>query len=175
MDHVGGILGAITGRSVGIAMVSPFPDERPGADFAERAVADQGIELIQAEVGMNGRLGDFAWQVLAPHRGAPEAKDSNDGSIAMLWESEATALFTLADLGEEGQLRIGQESSAMLASGSSDKTVVVKVAHHGSADQAAEFYEAIQPDVAIISVGQHNSYGHPTKRTLDLLNRLNAK
>ncbi len=175
MDHVGGILGAITGRSVGIAMVSPFPDERPGADFAERAVADQGIELIQAEVGMNGRLGDFAWQVLAPHRGAPEAKDSNDGSIAMLWESEATALFTLADLGEEGQLRIGQESSAILNAGFDAKTVVVKVAHHGSADQAAEFYEAIQADVAIISVGQHNSYGHPTKRTLDLLDRLNAK
>jgi competence protein ComEC len=43
------------------------------------------------------------------------------------------------------------------------------VAHHGSGDQAPEFYEALAADVALISVGSDNSYGHPTKRTLDLL------
>mgnify|MGYP000433099460 CR=1 FL=1 len=123
---------------------------------------------------MNGRLGDFAWQVLAPHRGAPEAKDSNDGSIAMLWESEETALFTLADLGEQGQLRIGLESSAMLASGFTDKTVVVKVAHHGSRYQDLNFMKALSPRISIISVGKDNTYGHPAPQTIAALSRIGS-
>lgn len=175
MDHVGGILGAVTGRSIGVALVSPFPDERPGADFAEKIISAKGVEIVQAEVGMHGLLGDFQWKVLSPHRGATEAEDSNDASIGMLWESNQLALFTLADLGEDGQLRIGNEQKDMLNSGFPGKTVIVKVAHHGSADQAAELYEAIRPDVALISVGRDNSYGHPTKRTMDLLRRLGSK
>lgn len=175
MDHVGGILGAVTGRKIGAAIISPFPDERPGADFAEQVLRNTGLEPVAAEVGMFGKLGQFNWKVLSPHRGATEAKDSNDASIGMIWESDSTVLFTLADLGESGQLRIGAEQASLLQSGFGGKTVVVKVAHHGSADQSAEFYEAIRPDVAIISVGSDNSYGHPTKRTLDLLKSLETK
>jgi competence protein ComEC len=52
--------------------------------------------------------------------------------------------------------------------------LVMKVAHHGSADQYAEFVEAMHPAVALISVGRNNGYGHPTARTLDLLGRTGA-
>ncbi|MBU6144390.1 MAG: ComEC/Rec2 family competence protein [Acidobacteria bacterium] len=175
MDHVGGVVGAITGRKVVSALVSSFPDDRPGADFAEEVIRSHGLEPIKAEVGMFGSLGKFAWRVLSPHRGAPEAEDSNDGSIGMIWESATVVLITLADLGEKGQLRIGQEQAATFASGFGSRTVVVKVAHHGSADQASEFYEAIRPDVALISVGAKNSYGHPTQRCLEMLQRLSTK
>jgi competence protein ComEC len=44
----------------------------------------------------------------------------------------------------------------------------VKVSHHGSADQYAELFEDLRPEVALFSVGESNSYGHPTKRTLDI-------
>ena len=47
--------------------------------------------------------------------------------------------------------------------------VIVKVSHHGSADQCPGLYEALRPEVALISVGEGNSYGHPTSRTLDML------
>jgi competence protein ComEC len=53
--------------------------------------------------------------------------------------------------------------------------LVLKVSHHGSADQFAELIEAISPEVSLISVGAGNSYGHPTTRTLDLLNRVGSK
>lgn len=46
---------------------------------------------------------------------------------------------------------------------------VVKVAHHGSADQEPGLYEMIQPRVALFSVGADNDYGHPRSETLDLL------
>jgi competence protein ComEC len=93
----------------------------------------------------------------------------------MIWEDDQMVLYTLADLGERAQLRIGAESSSLLTRDYASKVVVVKVAHHGSGDQAPEFYEAIRPDLALISVGQENSYGHPTRRTLDLLERVGAQ
>ena len=175
MDHIGGVVGAVTGRNVSRALVTSFVDTRPGADFVQNVLAAQGIEAIKAEKDMTGRLGTFSWQVLSPHRGGPEAEDSNDGSVSMLWEDEQMVLYTLADLGERAQLRIGAESSNLLTRDYGSKVVVVKVAHHGSGDQAPEFYEAIRPDLALISVGQHNSYGHPTRRTLDLLDRTGAQ
>jgi competence protein ComEC len=52
--------------------------------------------------------------------------------------------------------------------------LVVKVSHHGSADQYSELYEALKPDVALISVGAHNDYGHPTRRTLNFLARIGS-
>ena len=175
MDHVGGVVGAVTGRSVSKALLTSFVDRRPGAEFVQNVLAAQSIEKILAEKDMTGHLGSFNWQVLSPHRGGSEASDSNDGSVSMVWEDDQMVLYTLADLGERAQLRIGAESSNLLTRDNGSKVVVVKVAHHGSGDQTPEFYEAIRPDLALISVGQNNSYGHPTRRTLDLLERSGAQ
>lgn len=175
MDHIGGVTGAITGREVETALVTSYSDSRPGADFAQLLLRGRGIPMVKAEKGITGTLGGFTWQVLSPHRGAPEAEDSNDGSVTMLWEDNQMALITLADLGEKGQLRVGQEEGNLLSSGFGGRTVVVKVAHHGSADQSPEFYEAIKPAISLISVGVHNSYGHPTDRTLNFLHLLGTQ
>ncbi len=175
MDHIGGVVGAVSGRTVDRALITSFIDTRPGADFANGYLSGLGIPLVKAEVGMTGRIGGFSWRVLSPHQGAAEAQDSNDGSITMLWQDQTMALFTLADLGERGQLRVGLEQQQVLTSEFGGRVVVVKVAHHGSADQAGEFYEAIEPALAIISVGQHNSYGHPTNRALGILESVGAK
>jgi competence protein ComEC len=175
MDHIGGVVGAVTGRTVSRALITSFADERPGADFANSYLTGLGIELVKAEVGMTGELGEFTWLVLSPHKGGMEAEDSNDGSVTMLWQDSAMALITLADLGERGQLRVGAEQANLLNSGFEGRVVVVKVAHHGSADQSAEFYEAIKPQLALISVGEHNSYGHPTNRALEILSSTGAQ
>lgn len=169
LDHVGGVLGAVTGREVVTALVTPFKDERPGANFAQEILEAKGVPMIQVEKGMRGQLGDYNWLVLAPSRGATDADDSNDASTSMYWESENVALFTLADSGERAQLRMGSDYRALFESGFGSRMVVVKVAHHGSSDQAPELYETLGSDIALISVGRDNSYGHPTKRTLDTL------
>jgi competence protein ComEC len=47
---------------------------------------------------------------------------------------------------------------------------VLKVAHHGSADEGlGPLLERSVPKLAVISVGAGNSYGHPTEATLDEL------
>ncbi|HLB03640.1 MAG TPA: hypothetical protein VJK66_01360, partial [Gaiellaceae bacterium] len=47
---------------------------------------------------------------------------------------------------------------------------ILKVAHHGSADDGLrELLALVRPRIAVISVGQGNDYGHPTASTLDAL------
>ncbi len=169
LDHVGGLVGAVSGREVVTALVTPFVDDRPGADVTKETLESFGVRMIKVEKGMKGRLGLYTWTVLAPSRDAKEAEDSNDASTSMYWESEQLALFTLADSGERAQLRMGSEHTTFLESDFGSRLVIVKVAHHGSGDQAPEFYEALDADIALISVGRDNSYGHPTRKTLDLL------
>ena len=53
---------------------------------------------------------------------------------------------------------------------------ILKVAHHGSKYATSEaFVNMAQPDIALISVGASNSYGHPSNRVIELLNASGAK
>jgi competence protein ComEC len=53
---------------------------------------------------------------------------------------------------------------------------VLKVPHHGScASLNQKIIDAVRPEVAIISVGADNKYGHPCAQTLDLLNNANIQ
>lgn len=52
---------------------------------------------------------------------------------------------------------------------------VLKVGHHGSHSSSAKsFIKALSPEVAVISVGEGNSYGHPHGDTLAILNDAGA-
>ena len=51
-----------------------------------------------------------------------------------------------------------------------DKMMVLKTAHHGSSSSSnKEFLEKIQPQIAIISCGVNNRYGHPSSETIKRL------
>ena len=168
-DHVGGIRGAIATRSVSTAIVSGFPDERPATKEALDLLARQKTRLITAEPTISGKLGEFAWRIIAPSKQATEAKDSNDASVVMIFSSPDYDLLLLGDLGEAGQQRIKSSVTGIL--NSSDKPLLLKVSHHGSNDQSAELHESLRPELAVISVGEQNGYGHPGKKLLDLLAR----
>jgi competence protein ComEC len=47
---------------------------------------------------------------------------------------------------------------------------ILKVAHHGSADPLlSALLRRVQPDIAVVSVGAGNDYGHPAPSTLSAL------
>jgi competence protein ComEC len=174
LDHVGGLDGALSVARVKSAIITSCHDERPAAAITYRKLRKAAGQLIEAGVGLTGQLGQFNWKVLSPHQGAAEAEDSNDGSVTILFESPVLNLLTLADLGEKGQMRLARESAGWLGNGFGGVPLVVKVSHHGSADQYPELYEALRPEVALISVGAHNDYGHPTQSTLSFLARIGS-
>lgn len=168
-DHVGGIKGAIDKRQVSSAIVSGFPDDRPATQQALELLTEKRVKVITAEPKIYGRLGEFSWRVLAPSKTASEAKDSNDASVVMIFSGPDFDLLLLGDLGESGQKRISGSVNKIL--GATAKPLILKVSHHGSNDQSAELHESLRPELAVISSGEGNGYGHPGKALLDLLAR----
>ena len=172
-DHVGGLAGALGGRSVSHAIVSGFPDDRPATKSSFDQFEEIGTQVIIAEPSISGSLGEFGWRVLAPTKTASEAQDSNDASVTMVFRSSRLDLVLLGDLGAEGQDRVSK--SVMQVIGSSKNPLLLKVSHHGSNDQSASFHQQLKPDLALISVGSENGYGHPGKQALQILDSVGAQ
>ena len=160
-DHVGGLSGALLGRRVSRALISPFPDERPVASEITEQIGSTGAEVTAAANGLTGSLGEFTWEIISSLGIA--GSSANEASLGMKFESKDLNIYTLADLNEVAQEKMQSEIF------DSSKPTVVKVSHHGSADQSAELYRRIGADAALISVGKNNSYGHPTSRALKIL------
>ena len=166
-DHVGGLSGAERGRSIKLALISPFPDDRPAAKFLKRDLEGTAEQVVQAGAGLSGDLDGLNWTIFSSLGYAAET--ANQGSLGIRFEDSEMVVYTLADLDEVAQ------SKAVGAVSASVKPTIVKVSHHGSADQSAQFYETIRPDLALISVGVGNSYGHPTKRILGILESIDVQ
>ncbi|MFB2599151.1 ComEC/Rec2 family competence protein [Herbiconiux sp. P17] len=160
-DHVGG-LDAVIGR-VDTALVGPT--DGPGD---ERLLADLrggGAQVADAARGQSGALGDYRWDILWPRAGSPLT--GNEASVTVRFTGPLRLLF-LGDLGEQAQ-------DAVRAVNRIGPVDVVKVAHHGSADQSERLYGDIRAVVGLISVGAGNSYGHPTDRLLGILGRVGTR
>jgi len=172
-DHVGGLSGALKDRKVVQGLVSDFHDDRPQAMATEDALKRACSTFTRAFAGMKGSLGLVDWLVLQPEKDGLGSDDPNDGSVSIRWNSPDFTLFTLADLGEKGQMRLVDLHADWI---NVDRAlpVVLKVSHHGSADQYPELIEWLEPAVALISVGAGNSYGHPTARILKILQHLGS-
>lgn len=97
-----------------------------------------------------------------------QPKEQNEGTIvARLVYNKISILLT-------GDLEFALEDR--LFANSNDiyplTSTILKVGHHGSAGSTGEeFLKAVNPKLAVISVGKKNRYGHPTKRVLDLLEK----
>ncbi|HLP23160.1 MAG TPA: ComEC/Rec2 family competence protein [Microbacteriaceae bacterium] len=153
-DHVGG-LDAVTGR-VSRALVGPVGDAH--GQSVRNALASGGASVTEVHRGDRGELGEVPYRVLWPN-GSTEP--GNDSSIVVSLEGPQWSGLFLGDLGAEAQ-------AALVRAGVPRNVDVVKVAHHGSADQDDGLYAAIHARLGLIGVGV-NRYGHPTARLLDLL------
>lgn len=89
--------------------------------------------------------------------------DNNLNSIVFnLIYNDKTFLFT-------GDSEVPNEKDIICAYNLNDVDFL-KVGHHGSSSSTSvEFLESISPDLAAISCGYKNQYGHPHKKTLDNL------
>jgi len=162
LDHVGGV-SAVYGK-VDRALIGPPSD--PGDQRIASDLRANGAEVDQVSRGETGTLGELRWDVLwPPPRGV---EPGNPASVTIQVTAEGACArgclsgILLGDLGEDSQARL-------LGTGQVRHVDVVKVAHHGSADQSARLYEALHATVGVIGVGAGNDYGHPTSKLLGIL------
>lgn len=85
----------------------------------------------------------------------------NDMSCVLRVSSPYGSVLMTGDIARLGELSLALLPAKVLHS------EVLVVPHHGSGGSSmAEFIRAVHPDTALISVGYHNRFGHPTPETL---------
>lgn len=161
-DHVGA-LGAVVDRAER-AIVAPSNREDGDARPVLEQLSAAGVPTRIGASGTREALGDLVWEVLAPAPGAVPA-DTNSASLVLRVQAGETSVLMLADTGED-------EQRALQRSGADLDVDVLKVAHHGSADHDPLLFARASAEVALISVGAENSYGHPAQTVTDELARL---
>lgn len=153
-DHVGGVAGVFDDRDVESVLVSPLRDPPEQVEHVAPVVEDTPV--VDAEVGQTGSWGNGSWQVL--WAGGPvssEGSEANNASVVLLVDVQGVRLLLSGDIEPEAQ-------QAMLDEGLTPPVDVLKVPHHGSRYQDEEFLSAVGGQVAVISVGEGNPYGHPS-------------
>lgn len=157
-DHVGG-LASVVGK---VDHVISGPPENSEDESLLSDLRSHGAEVERGKRGMSGTLGSARWNILWPDVARSNMQMGNPGSVTLAVSFPGFSSLFLGDLGEDSQ-------RALLSEGAIGHTDVVKVAHHGSADQYAGLYEHLRPHISLLSVGAENDYGHPRAETMELL------
>lgn len=130
--------------------------------FADRAQVPRPGETLE--------LGSTTVTVLGPvppsagsgaRRSAPSSEDENNASLALritiTGENGTTTWLSAGDLEEDGanRLILSQPDAATL------EADILKVSHHGARNGGTRLIDTVNPALAVISVGEDNTYGHP--------------
>lgn len=128
---------------------------------AERTILPGASELLPlGEIVTEDRAIPFGKGVLHlfPYTGGNKTQEN---SMAILFETEDCGILITGDLDVAGERRL-VKNHALGAD-------ILVVGHHGSKYATCpELLDAVQPELAVISVGENN-YGHPTQEVLDRL------
>lgn len=161
-DHVGSLRELAEGLPIDAVY---FPKGAEG----NAAFAAVLLELqSQHQVSLYPALGkvalkinaDLVFHILAPL--APGEGGNEDSLVIQTSIGGLDWLFT-GDLGEEGE-------EVLMRTYPDLKTDVLKIGHHGSATSSSEgFLDHVQPELALISAGKQNRYGHPDAQILERL------
>jgi len=164
-DHIGGMAAVIASTVVRAYLDNGIPHTTATYQGTLRAVAGSGAQYLQA-TARSITVGSARLRVLPP---PSRQVDQNNGSVGVLLEyGEFRALLT----GDSEQDELG----SWLQHESVPRVTVVKVAHHGSRNgTTAAWVQATRPQVAVISVGAGNSYGHPAPQVIELWQSAGAR
>ena len=169
-DHMGGAAGVLASLAAGEAWLGiRVPRHAPGndllADFASRRVA---LRYLRAGGAMT--QGGVRLRVLHPPEPDWERpRVRNDDSVVLEAVYGDVAILLPGDI-------TAQVERAILPQLTPARLRVLKVAHHGSRTSTSrELVEAWRPQVALISVGRGNTFGHPAREVVERLERAGAR
>ena len=170
-DHVGGLSGLLQSRKVGQVWISN--NLQPLLESTNALSLLRESEIVTVQKGLVSQIAGIQFEVLWPENTTRDFQSMpgdgsqiNNSSIAMLISTPDWSIFTAGDLEPPAQHEI-------LAS--VRKVDIYKVCHHGSKYQDEELMSALSAQLAVISVGAKNSYGHPAPETIAFLTRLGTQ
>lgn len=157
-DHIGGVAAVLDTVTIGRVIDSGVPAATKTYHGLHDKILEKALPLSSARSGDSLSIGPAAIRILWPS--GPMADGLNNCSVvARVAYGGFSALLT-------GDIEAAAEY-ALIAACWLSPTVVLKVAHHGSrTSSTAEFLDALAPEIAIISVGARNRYGHPNAETV---------
>jgi competence protein ComEC len=166
LDHVGGIVGVFHGRHVGRVLTGPLPDPPSGVQLVRSVLLAHGLHTVTPPLGHGFDVGRIHLDVLAPTAAFHNTRsDPNNSSLIIRATIDGQRIMLPGDAEIEAQ-------RSLVDSGLDLRAEVLKVPHHGSAYSDPAFLAAVQAQVALISVGRHNDYGHPSPLLITELARL---
>lgn len=133
------------------------------------AMDAKGLSYIPSEMGDTYEIGEASFTILGPVD-VTTVKDTNDYSIVIRLDYGETSFVFTGDATVESEEQMLDANPA-----SAFKCDVLKVSHHGSHTSTGEaFLGACDPDLAIISCGAGNSYGHPHDVVVERIEKANV-
>jgi competence protein ComEC len=127
---------------------------------------DKQVEVVYLEAGEVYQLQDMTFTSLHPSMDFV-GEDKNSSSMVLLASYQNfDGLFT-GDIDAVAEQVIILKYQELLKR---NEIEFLKVAHHGSKySSSMEFLEVVSPQIAVISAGKNNTYGHPHQETLERL------
>jgi competence protein ComEC len=159
-DHVEGLPGVLQGRRVDAIDVGPLAEPVGESHRVLGWAAAAHVPVHHLVAGDAIAVGDLTAAVIAPIdvlHGTDS--DPNNDSLVLRAVLPGVSILLTGDMEQVAQ-------AELLASGARLDADIVKVPHHGSANQDYALLKATGASVAVTSVGAGNTYGHPAPATM---------
>ena len=161
-DHIGGLDDIINSFDIGKIYMPKVQTNTKTFESVLDAVANKGLTIQSPKIDESFKLDTANCTVLSSNQ---ESKDLNNDSIVIRMT-----------YGKDSFLFMGDSEKKVEKSRTWPQTNILKVGHHGSdTSTTAEFLNQVKPEIAIISVGKDNSYGHPTEVVIQRLKANNIE
>ena len=161
-DHIGGLITVLEVMDVGIVYDSGQMATTPVYFDFLQVISDRGIPYDEAVPGSLDLSSAVKINVLGPSTPMFDGDTAvNDNSIILKVTYGEFSVLLTGDAGFRAEDRImNKDPGANL----------LQVAHHGSRYSTGDmFLDRVSPDIAVISVGRDNGYGHPSQDTMGRL------
>lgn len=165
-DHIGQLADIVQAYEVGEVWLSGNTSSSKTFQKSVEAIMASDADYYEPRVGESFEIGPMEIEVLHPEK---LSGDLNQDSISLRFVYGDMKFIFTGDAYKEQELQ-------MIHNGMEVEANFIQLGHHGSNTSSDQtFLQAVNPDVAIYSAGANNSYGHPHREVVSLIQDLGIK